>query len=122
MIKHLLKLSWNRKRSHMLIVIEVLVCFLVLFGVATVAMYYADNYRRPLGFDYENIWSVTVSLETQASGDEAEVARYLPVFANALQALEPVEMVAGIRISPWTMANWTNEVEYHGRRLEVPHN
>ncbi len=122
MIKQLLKLSWNRKRSHLLIVIEVLVCFLVLFGVTTLGMYYFDNYRRPLGFDYRNVWSVAVSLATQASGDEAELAGFSSQLTNALEDLERVETVSLISFSPWTMSNWTSEVEYRGKRFEVPQN
>jgi len=122
MIKHLLKLCWNRKRSHLLIVLEVLVCFLVLFGVATVGMYYVDNYRRPLGFIYNDVWSVTVSLGTQASGDAAEVAKYSLQFMSALEGLAPVEKVGLISFSPWSTGDWTSEVEYRGKRFEVPQN
>ena len=35
MIRHLLKLVWNRKRSNALIAVEIFISFLVVFGVVT---------------------------------------------------------------------------------------
>ena len=37
MIRHLFKLIWNRKRANVLIITEILLSFLVLAGVTTVA-------------------------------------------------------------------------------------
>src|SRR5262249_58248512 len=48
MIKHLLKLVWNRKRINFLITLEIFVSFIVLFAVMLIAVYYSDNYRQPL--------------------------------------------------------------------------
>ena len=51
MIRHLLKLAWNRKRQNALVMIEITISFIVLFTVVAFATLYANNYRRPLGFD-----------------------------------------------------------------------
>ena len=53
MTRHLLKLVWNRKRSNLLIALEILLSFLVLTAVTTLAVFYVDNYRKPLGFDVD---------------------------------------------------------------------
>ena len=50
MIRHLFKLIWNRKRTNLLMMTEIFVSFLVLFAVVALAVYCADNWRRPLGF------------------------------------------------------------------------
>ena len=42
MIRHYLKLIWNRKRSNLLIMVEIFLSFLVVFGVLTIALRYAD--------------------------------------------------------------------------------
>ena len=60
MALHLLKLIWNRKRANFLIVTEILLSFLVLAAVTTVAVHYWRNYQAPLGFSYERIWDVVV--------------------------------------------------------------
>ena len=50
MALHLLKLIWNRKRANFLIVTEILLSFIVLAAVTTVAVHYWRNYQAPLGF------------------------------------------------------------------------
>jgi putative ABC transport system permease protein len=66
MIKHLLKLVWNRKRFNFLITVEILVSFLVLFVVMMFIVYYASNYSQPLGFVYENVWNVNIDVKQQS--------------------------------------------------------
>lgn len=60
MIRHLFKLIWNRKRANALVIVEIFVCFLVLFAVSTLSLYSWTNYHKPLGFAYENVFSVDV--------------------------------------------------------------
>ena len=38
MIRHLLKLVWNRKRANTLILVEIFISFLVVFVVATLGL------------------------------------------------------------------------------------
>jgi putative ABC transport system permease protein len=52
---------WNKKGSHTLLIVEILASFLVLFGVMSLIVYNFSNYRQPLGFDYQNVWVVTMS-------------------------------------------------------------
>ena len=61
MIRHLFKLIWNRKRASALVIVEIFVCFLVLFAVLTLSIYTYQNYHRPIGFAYRNIFSVNVT-------------------------------------------------------------
>jgi putative ABC transport system permease protein len=61
MIKHLFKLIWNRKRKTLLLTIEILVSFLVLFVIFSI---FTDNYAKylePIGFEYTNLWNVSIS-------------------------------------------------------------
>ena len=60
MIRHLFKLIWNRRRANALVIAEIFVCFLVLFAVSTLSIYSWTNYYKPLGFAYENVFSVDV--------------------------------------------------------------
>jgi putative ABC transport system permease protein len=52
---------WNKKGSHTLLIVEILASFLVLFGVTSLIVYNLNNYREPLGFDYQNVWVVTMN-------------------------------------------------------------
>lgn len=61
MLEHVLRLLWNRRRANRLVIIEVAAAFLVVFVVCALALHAWGNYRRPLGFTYENTWRVAVS-------------------------------------------------------------
>ena len=58
MFKHLFKLIWNKKKQNLLLILEMLVSFLVIFAVFTLVVYYYQNYKKPMGIDYENVWVV----------------------------------------------------------------
>ena len=58
MIRHLCKLVWNRKRANALTAFQIFISFLIVFITASLAVDKADNYRRPLGFSYEDRWVV----------------------------------------------------------------
>jgi putative ABC transport system permease protein len=60
MIKHILKMIWNRKRANSLVALEIAIAFVVLFAVVALAVYSVDNFRRPLGFDSTNVWNVAI--------------------------------------------------------------
>jgi putative ABC transport system permease protein len=103
MIKHLIKLVWNRKRANFLIMIEIFFSFLVLFAVAALAVTYADNYRRPLGFVYENVWNIDVDMEQapgpSPSAEQVETARQLLL---ALREFDEIEAAASAQDHPFT--------------------
>jgi putative ABC transport system permease protein len=63
MIRHLLKLAWNRKRAHGLLILEILVSFLVVFAVAAAGLHFGGAALRPLGFDPTNVWVVEIGRE-----------------------------------------------------------
>jgi len=67
-IRHLFKLIWNRKRASALVIVEIFVCFLVLFAVLTLSIYTYQNYHRPIGFAYRNIFSLDVTF-VESTGD-----------------------------------------------------
>jgi putative ABC transport system permease protein len=62
MIRHLLRIVWNRRRTNLLISIEIFLSFLVVATVLILGLYLADNYRQPLGYSYQDVWSVRMSM------------------------------------------------------------
>jgi putative ABC transport system permease protein len=63
MIRHLLKLVWNRKRANALIVAEIFISFLVVFAVLTGAVMFGTSYRNAIGFDWRNVWDVRMDFD-----------------------------------------------------------
>ena len=49
---------WNKKKQNLLLISEMLISFLVIFAVFTLLIYDYQNYRKPMGIDYENVWVV----------------------------------------------------------------
>ena len=62
MICHVCKLIWHRKRTNLLLMIEIFFSVLVLFGVGALGVYMAENWRRPIGFTPDNLWVVNVDM------------------------------------------------------------
>ncbi|MEO8503536.1 MAG: ABC transporter permease [Acidobacteriota bacterium] len=118
MIRHLLKLVWNRKRSNALLLLEIFCSFLVVFGVATSALFVWSNYRRPLGFEWKDVWSV--SIDTKVVGDDAWTPQQNELIERLIAEARSVPGVvgaAGIDNTPFGFetnnAGWTSD----GKRL-----
>lgn len=71
MTRHLLKLVWNRKKTTLLVMIEIAAAFLVLSFVSIFAVQAIDNWRRPLGFTWTDVWSIEV--DRRAGGVDGRV-------------------------------------------------
>ena len=72
MTRHLLRLVWNRKRQNLLLVFEILLSFLVLFTLIWTGIAFASNWRQPLGFDIDRVWSVRIRYPAGLSGASAK--------------------------------------------------
>jgi putative ABC transport system permease protein len=119
MIRHLLKLVWSRRGSNGLVAAEMLVSFLVLLGVATLGIFYLDNYRQPLGFEYGNVWRLEVQTPSRV-GDRAETGRAETVrqlFAE-VRATPGVLGVAGGSPTPFSQSNSNRSYDRNGRHVE----
>lgn len=119
MIRHMIKLVWNRRRSNALIAAEMLVSFLILLGVTTLTVTYLDNRRQPLGYDYANVWRLSIDLGESRHGDREpndrerkEQARQVLLAARALPG---VEAVAAAGPGPFSQSFETRDYLHDGR-------
>jgi putative ABC transport system permease protein len=123
MIKHLIKLVWNRKRANFPIALEICFSFLALFTVIVLAVNYTDNYRRPLGFSYQDVWNINVDMK-QASDDyyspeQLEAGRQI---YSALKEFDEIEAVAGAHTQPFGEGGSFGRLEVEGREIEYREN
>lgn len=116
MIRHLVRLTWNRKRSTALVFLELVGCFLVLCAVVTGVVFTVDNWRRPLGFEYADVWRLELSYGEfyRASDDQRQQAiegarRVL----DEVRVMPEVEAVGLMENSPYvgSTSSWTFEFE-----------
>lgn len=122
MIRHLFKLVWNRKRTNALLIVEIFFSFLVLFAVETLALYFWDNYRRPIGFSWDNVWAVQISIPggRLEPGGEEEARRRNAILRRLIQevrGLPQVEAVAASQVLPYSEGAWTNASDIEGKQI-----
>jgi putative ABC transport system permease protein len=120
MIRHYLKLIWNRKRSNILIMVEIFLSFLVVFGVMTIGLRYADTYRRPLGFSRDNVWVVAVNMRLHLEDESALPPEVLETYRQLLVAVRELPEVvetAGASSTPYAHSHWTSGSDFGPWRL-----
>jgi putative ABC transport system permease protein len=119
MTRHIFRLVWNRKRSTGLILLEVLICFLVLCGVLATGVHLLNEWRKPLGFDYENVWSAEIGgMHFDAEGEQLAADRQaLADILRAVRALPETEAVALSTNTPYSGSSWMNGTRVDGERL-----
>ncbi|HEY2829865.1 MAG TPA: ABC transporter permease [Thermoanaerobaculia bacterium] len=122
MIRHLLKLVWKRKMANALLILEIFLSFLVLFVVTTLAVSMVTRYRKPLGFDYHDVWVGEISIPSAASITPEQRARLFPVvnqLMREVRSLPEVESVAASITPPYGQATWGATLSAKGRRVDV---
>ncbi|WP_018620888.1 ABC transporter permease [Spirosoma luteum] len=116
MITHLFKLIWNKKKSHSLMIVEIWASFMVLFGLTTLIVINVGNYRKPLGFAYENVWAISL----KNNQDTTEVANKIQRILQKLKAYPDVESASRMSAnSPFSSYQTSNSVEYDKRKVSV---
>lgn len=90
MISQLVKLMWNSKRNHSLLIIEIFFSFLALFAVLSFIFYQYTNYSRPMGFESDDVWVVWFE---DTNADANELSQQKTTILNRVKAFESVESV-----------------------------
>ena len=122
MTRHYLKLIWNRRRTNLLVMVEIFFSFLVVFGVVAMAAYFVNHYRQPLGFSIEDVWAVDIAAphrlspgRTTTIGNLADTQRELHL---AVREFPEVVALAGAFTVPYGRAQWTSDVTVAGRTID----
>src|SRR5471030_2199223 len=76
MFKHLFKLIWNKKKQNFLLMSEMLISFLVIFAVFTLMVYYYNNYKKPLGIEYKDVWLINYNNAFQTHNSDSLTTFY----------------------------------------------
>lgn len=122
MIAHLFRLIWNRKRSQGLVLGEILVSFLVLCMVCTTIAYFVYNARKPLGFDWHDVWRVRMDYGeygTASEQDRQAVWDRLIRLQQEARTLEGVEAAALMSNVPYSGSTSSWSMNVRGRELDM---
>jgi putative ABC transport system permease protein len=122
MIHHLLKNVWNRKSGYMLLGLEFLVCFLIASAVAISGLDALNNYRRPLGFEYRDVWLVAMNPTGRSSFGMEEViteedSTTMQQVYRTLQGFEETVVVAEDEPAPFMGSVWSDAPEINGQQV-----
>ena len=121
MTRHLLKLVWNRRRHHLLVGLEILASFLIVFVVAVLAVKTAGNAARPAGFISDDVTVVEVGLRKRGGGPAGDAGADRERMRRALETLrrlEGVEAAAAAFLVPYGTGRAVNSHSVNGRALE----
>ncbi|UCD94524.1 MAG: ABC transporter permease [Candidatus Zixiibacteriota bacterium] len=119
MIRHLFKLIWNRRKRNFLIMSEIFISFIVLFAVGGMIFHGLNNTAKPLGFEYKNVWVLSMNWKgsgMEKSGESEENA-------GVRQVLQEMQAFREIRNLTWASSNipysgntWSSSLEYNNRQ------
>ena len=107
MLRHLLKLIWKRKSRNLMLSLEILLAFVVVFAISAFALRSWQLYQLPTGFGYQDVWSVGLNARTEG-GIEADPHIY-DKLRQSLKALPEVEEVSFTSFPVYQSSNWTSE-------------
>jgi putative ABC transport system permease protein len=120
MLIHILKMVWNRKKSNALIVAEIAIAFLVVFSLTALALRNYQLYQTPLGFDYQNMWRVTIkpSAQWQPERDLVAVKQIL----SELEKQPEVSRAHLLDNPTFLNWSWTSSYELDGKIIRYTGN
>lgn len=123
MITHLLKLVWNRKRANALLIGEILICFIVTFAVLTAAITFGSAWKRPVGFDWKNVWDVSMEFDIDGpEGGGAEDLKLRPQvqrMMDELRSFPEVEAVANSNTPAYDFSTSEGRWRIKGRDVSL---
>jgi len=124
MSRHLLKMVWARRRANGLVAAEILVSFVVLLAVMTLALFYLDNYRQPVGFDYTNVWRLEADIGRGEDDGQSAADRRRSEAETILQLMLTLRSMPGVVSlavgdpSPFSQSFSNRAYDRKGRRVE----
>ncbi|WP_345241965.1 ABC transporter permease [Nibrella saemangeumensis] len=101
---------WNKKRAHTLLIVEILASFLVLFGVTSLIVYNLRNYTQPIGFDYQNVWTIDFNARDQPDSLVADMMQRIKERARTYPQVESVTLFGSN--APYSMNTHNSNVTY----------
>ena len=113
MIKHILKLIWNKRGSNALMVMEIFLSFIVLFCVLAFVFFNFEKISKPLGFETQDRW--IINLDNIEHLDSLEAVLALTNLKRDLLAEEKIEAVTFTSfMAPFHNSQWRTSNDENG--------
>jgi putative ABC transport system permease protein len=118
MFRHMLKLAWKRKTRNVMLTLEILIAFLVVFAIACFAVRNFQLYSMPVGIDPERVWSVKINTPQEVKLDHA----FFDSTRRTLKGMAEIEEVAYTTFPPFTHSSWSGDVTEPGSKRKLSTN
>ncbi|MCL5019235.1 MAG: ABC transporter permease [Patescibacteria group bacterium] len=112
MIRNILTIVWNQRRTNLLIALEITISFLVLLFVMIQILNNLFNYLEPLGFDYANVWHISIGGKGNQWQQEEEQVY------NALREVPEIVSIGTTFPFPYA-AGWSANYSCNGASFEA---
>lgn len=120
MIRHLLKLVWNRKRANALIIAEIFFSFIVIFAVLAGVITFWSNWRLPLGYDYREVWDVQMDFDIDAGDpDNPKLREMVRMMIAEAKTFPEVEAVGGSNTPPYGFSSSGGGWHINGKYIQL---
>ena len=119
MLRHLSKLIWKRKARNVMLSLEILLAFVVVFAIAALAVRGLQLYNLPIGYKIDDVWAVSmdpVSREVRFDPDTYDQIK------RTLEALPEVRKVSFTNTVPYEMGTMTTDIAVPGTARRVDTN
>ncbi len=116
MLMHLFRLIWNRKLSNLLIILELTLAFVVLYFVSATALHLWSMYNRPLGFEWQSHYSMTINQGAEAS--ESDMER-LNGMIDRLEQRSDIDWVHIVKQALFQNWHWSTSINHEGDYIQT---
>src|SRR5699024_7298484 len=106
MIRHYLKMIWNRRGKNAFLIVELSLAFLIFFGVTAFALKQFQKVLIPEGFDTEYVYNIAPTLDEEL--DSLEMITIIEQFKQEITALEEVRSATlASQVTPYGGSVWS---------------
>jgi putative ABC transport system permease protein len=113
------KLMWNRKRRNLLLMVEMLVSFLVLFALTSTMFGWGLQYLQPIGFESDDLWVIRVYWENKVKDQTEDEVRQLMLQME--QEATSFDEITGIcwaySNTPYSNSTWRSGIKWQGQDI-----
>jgi putative ABC transport system permease protein len=122
MLKHLFKLIWNKKKQNFLLMMEMFISFLIMFAVFTLAVYNYRNYQRSMGFEYNDVWALSLTGGEQAGVSPDSLNLFYETLKRSITSAPEVAAVSYVsNNSPFGMSTSNSSLSHNNVTVMTDH-
>ncbi len=94
MIRHILKIIWNERKSNILVVLEFIIVFCILWFCCDYLYYIASRYFEPHGYDIEHTYLIRVDQKEEIEMTGEDKYNYAMTFIERVKNYPEIENVS----------------------------